>query len=211
MVVSRYTRLGLGAIYLFLTTPVARATLEATMGRHMLVQIPLLAAAGVIAARWLPERCKDSLLAACGGALPCVVVALFASSYWMLPRALDAALATPLAEAAKFITLPALVGLPLALAWQRLSVIGRGFVWTNFISMLAVLGWLYIAAPVRVCNSYLVDEQGSTGWLMVKLSILLFTGWLATLFVGGAPMLTERNCLRLMEGGVERKRRPTPP
>ena len=201
MVVSRYSRLGLGAIYLFLATPVARAALEATMGRHMLVQIPLLAAAGVIAARWLPERRKDSLLAACGGALPCVGVALFAASYWMLPRALDAALANPLAEAAKFISLPALVGLPLTLAWQRLSVIGRGFVWTNFISMLAVLGWLYIAAPVRVCNSYLVDEQGSAGWLMVKLSVLLFAGWLARLFVGGAPTLAERDCIPLADGG----------
>lgn len=185
---SRHAPLWLGALYLFLAMPAARALLEATMTAHMLVQIPLLAVTGILACRLLPERRQDALLAAVGGPIACVLIALFASSYWMLPRALDGALANPLMETAKFISLPALVGLPLALAWRQLSMIGRGFVWTNFISMLAVLGWLYIAAPARVCNSYLVDQQASAGWLMVNLALLLFAWWLATLFVGGKPM-----------------------
>ena len=187
---SRYAPFGFGALYLLLATSAARTLLEATMSTHMLIQIPLLVAVGIIAGRLLPERCQGSLLAVAGGAIPCVVLAIFASSYWMLPRALDAALANPLTEAAKFITLPALAGLPLALAWKQLSVIGRGFIWTNFISMLAVLGWLYIAAPVRLCNSYLLDQQTGAGWLMVKLAMLMFAGWLGTLFVGNdsAPL-----------------------
>jgi hypothetical protein len=188
---SRQAGFGLGTLFLFLATPAARGWLEATMSSHMLVQIPLLGAIGVIGCRLLPERRQDALLAAAGGAIPCVLLAIFASSWWMLPRALDAALADPLTEAAKFVSLPALVGLPLALAWRQLSAIGRGFVWTNFISMLAVLGWLYIAAPVRVCNNYLVDEQGQAGWLMVKLAVLIFAGWLGTLFVGGNAATRE--------------------
>ena len=186
---SRYAPYGLGAQYLLLATPAARASLEATMSAHMLVQIPLLAATGILALRLLPECWQDKLLYAVGGAIPCVLLALFVSSYWMLPRALDAALANPLAEAAKFISLPALVGLPLALAWKRLSIVGRGFVWTNFISMLAVLGWLYIAAPLRVCNNYLVNQQESTGWRMVELAFIIFLWWLSTLFIGGNPTL----------------------
>jgi hypothetical protein len=178
---------GLGVLYLLLATPAARGLLEATMSGHMLLQIPLLAAIGIIACRLLPQYRQDKLLVAAGGAIPCVLLALFASAYWMLPRALDAALANPLAEVAKFISLPLLVGLPLALAWRRLTALGRGFVWTNFISMLAVLGWLYIAAPLRVCNRYLVNQQESAGWLMVKLAMLLFCWWLATLFTGGSP------------------------
>ena len=183
----RHGRHGLATLYLLLATPAARAWLEAGMSGHMLVQIPLLAAIGILAGHLLPTRRQQALLAAAGGAIPCVLLSLFASSYWMLPRALDAALADPLVEAAKFITLPALVGLPLALAWNRLQAIGRGFVWTNLISMLAVLGWLYIAAPVRVCNNYLADQQGDAGWWMVKLALLLFAGWLGSLFVGGSP------------------------
>lgn len=203
----RYAPFGLGALYLLLAAPAARTALEATMSAHMLVQIPLLAAIGFIASRLLPERCQDWLLAAAGGAIPCVLLAIFASSYWMLPRALDAALANPLTEAAKFLSLPALVGLPLALAWRQLSVIGRGVIWTNAISMLAVLGWLYIAAPVRVCNSYLVDQQASAGWLMVTFAVMLFAGWLGTLFVGGDPVPLENGaaqaCSRVHNAGVD--------
>ena len=36
-----------------------------------------------------------------------------------------------------------------------------------------------------MCNSYLVDQQESAGWLMVKLALLLFAAWLGSLFVGG--------------------------
>lgn len=162
------------------------------MTGHMLVQIPLLAAIGILACRLLPARWQGALLVAAGGAIPCVLLAVFASSYWMLPRALDAALTNPLAEAVKFTSLPVLVGLPLALAWKQFSAIGRGLVLTNYSSMLAVLGWLYIAAPMRVCNGYLVGQQVGVGWLMVELAVLIFAGWLATLFVGGAPVAVDK-------------------
>lgn len=187
--------LALGAFYLLLATPVARDWLEASMTTHMLVQMPLLVIIGIIACHLVPARLQDSLLISSGGAWPSVIVALFASSYWMLPRALDAALTDPWAEVAKFISLPFLVGFPLVLAWRRLTLIGRGFVWTNFFSMLAVLGWLYIVAPVRVCNSYLVNDQENAGWYMVIASVLLFLWWLGTLLVGGSvgPDKPNRN------------------
>jgi hypothetical protein len=187
----RYGRFSIATLYLLLATPAVRGWLEASMIGHMLLQIPLLAAVGIMSSRLLPQRWQDSLLAAAGGAIPCVLTALFVSSYWMLPRALDAALADPLVEIAKFLSLPMLVGLPLGLAWKRLRVIGRGLVWTNFFSMLAVLGWLYIVAPVRLCNNYLVDQQGQAGWWMVKLALLLFAWWLGNLFVGGSPVAGE--------------------
>jgi|GEM_PF-296312 len=180
--------ISLGLAYLLLATPMARGWLEVTMSSHMLVQIPLLAAMGFLAVRVLPKVRQQALLTTLGGGLPCVLLAAIASTYWMLPRALDAALATPLVEVAKFVTLPVLVGAPLSLAWQRLSIIVRGVIWTNFISMLAVLGWLYIVAPVRVCNNYSVFEQERAGWLMVILAVSLFLAWLCRLFVGSAPL-----------------------
>lgn len=181
-------RLGTAMLYLMLATPVARGWMEATMTGHMLLQIPLLAAIGVVSCRLLSERLQNLLLAGAGGAIPCLLLAFFASGYWMLPRALDGALTNPMNEAAKFFSLPLLVGLPLGLAWKRLEVIGRSFVWANIISMLGVLGWLYVIAPVRVCNNYLVDQQESAGWWMVKLALLLFACWLGSFFVGGAPV-----------------------
>lgn len=169
-----------------LATPPLRDALEASMTTHMLVQMPLLAMAGFAAARALPRRWRIGLYRFAGGSVPLALAAMLASSYWMLPRALDAALVDAWAETAKFASLALLVGAPLALAWERLGSIGRGFVCTNFFSMLAVLGWLYIAAPVRLCNSYLVGEQASAGWSMVYLALALFAGWLASLFVGAA-------------------------
>ncbi|HJW56971.1 MAG TPA: hypothetical protein VJ577_17020 [Burkholderiaceae bacterium] len=187
----RYGRFGTAILYLLLATPAARTWMEATMASHMLLQMPLLAAIGVVSCYLLPERLQNLLLANAGGAIPCVLLAFFASSYWMLPRALDAALTNSLNEMAKFFSLPIVVGLPLGLAWKRLKVIGRGFVWTNFISMLVVLGWLYIIAPVRVCNNYLVDQQEDAGWWMVKLALLLFACWFGSLFVGGNSASSE--------------------
>ncbi len=180
---------GAGLALLFvLALPPMRTWLEASMTTHMLIQIPLLGAAGFALGHALSPAQRAALRRLAGGPLPYVLIASFASSYWMLPRALDAALADPLAALAKFISMPFLVGAPLALAWERLSLIGRGFVWTNFFSMLAVLGWLYVVAPVRVCNSYLVGDQYEAGWWMIRLAIALFLAWLAGLFVGRAPV-----------------------
>lgn len=179
------------AILFVLALPPMRAWLEGSMTTHMLIQIPLLSVAGFALGRALPPSQRAALRRMAGGPLPYVLIASFASSYWMLPRALDAALVDPLAAIAKFASLPLLVGAPLALAWERLGLIGRGFVWTNFFSMLAVLGWLYVAAPVRVCNSYLAADQQDAGWWMIRLAIALFLAWLAALFVGHAPAGTR--------------------
>lgn len=187
---TRLARLapGAGPALLFvLALPPVRMWFEASMTTHMLIQIPLLSVAGFALAHALSPSQRAALRHLAGGPLPYALIASFASSYWMLPRALDAALVDPLAALAKFASLPLLVGAPLALAWERLGLIGRGFVWTNFFSMLAVLGWLYVAAPVRVCNSYLVGDQHEAGWWMIRLAIALFLAWLAGLFVGRAP------------------------
>jgi len=67
--------------------------------------------------------------------------------------------------------------------------------------MLAVLGWLYIVAPVRICNNYLVNQQESAGWWMVDLALLLFGCWIGSLFVGGNPRLTQPiGCTRPVDG-----------
>ena len=108
-------------------------------------------------------------------------MALIASSWWMVPRALDWALASPAMEATKFITLPLLVGAPIALSWSRLGGMGRAFVIANVLPMWAVVGWLYIAAPVRVCNFYLVEQQlaAGVGLLVVSVALALLAGLLA--------------------------------
>jgi hypothetical protein len=91
----------------------------------------------------------------------------------MLPRALDSALASPAMEVTKFVTLPFFVGVPLALSWGALGAMGRGVVIANVLPMWAVVGWAYMAAPVRVCNYYLVDQQVVAGLGLLNLSVAL--------------------------------------
>jgi len=171
------------ALPVALATPWMRAWLESSMALHMLVQMPLLAAAGFAAAAALPAPRAQAIVDGVGGVVPCLLVASLASMFWMVPRALDLALAGIAVETAKFVTLPLLVGAPLALAWPRLGLLGRGFVWTNLASMLAVLGWLYRASPLRACNAYPVADQRAAGDWLIFLAIVVFVGWLATLFV----------------------------
>lgn len=189
-----YRRPGLATAVLvaLLALPPLRGWLEGSMIGHMLVQIPLLAAAGVLGAFALPPHIKHQLATYNVYGLPLTLLAGFASTYWMLPRALDAALVDPWMEVVKFASLPLLVGLPLAVSWRALGTIGRGFVLANFISMLAVIGWLYIVAPIRVCNNYLINQQTVAGWMLVAITGLLFLAWTAPAFIARdqAPALS---------------------
>src|SRR6185503_15917501 len=150
--------IGVGLIVL-LALPGARGLLEREMITHMLVQIPLLAIAGVLISSGIPESWRTRLAAWNRGGISGALVAVIVSSWWMVPRALDSVLASSGAEVWKFVSLPLLVGIPAAISWRSLGGLGRGFVILNVLPMWTVVGWLYIAAPVRVCNYYLVDQQ----------------------------------------------------
>lgn len=168
-------------LYVVLCLPPVAAGLEGSMLGHMLVQIPLLALAGGLVARAAAGG-RPAALAGCNaGGFPGLLIALFAATVWMLPRMLDAALASPLTEAAKFASVPLFVGAPLALSWQLLPTVARGFVWANLISQAAVLGWLYSVSPNRLCTRYLLDQQAALGaaLLLVAAIVAIALGWRA--------------------------------
>lgn len=183
----RRTEAGLALLGVLALPPVA-AWLEGHMLGHMLVQIPLLVVAGHLLGPAVARHWPRCLRGGNRGGIAGILLASFTLSFWMLPRSLDAALGDPLMEAAKFLSLPLLAGVPLALSWPRLHPVARGFVWANLISMLAVMGWLYLAAPVRLCNSYLVDQQTLLGWVLLLLTALTTLAWAAGVFFGGTKM-----------------------
>ena len=172
-----------------LAAPASRRLLEAQMATHMLVQIPLLALTGVLFASAIGARMRRSLEPYNEHGLPGMLAVLFASSYWMLPRALDAALDSAAMEVIKFLSLPLLVGLPLALSWPRVGPVGKGFVLANAVSMIGVIGWLYRQSPVRLCNYYLIDQQILLGDCLLGLALLMGLACTARAFVGprGVP------------------------
>jgi hypothetical protein len=175
------------ALFIVLAAPAARGSLERVMATHMLVQIPLLAIAGALCVGAMPEWLKARVAAWNRGGVSGALLALIASSWWMVPRALDWALASPLMEAAKFATLPLFVGAPIALSWASLGRMGRGFVIANVLPMWTVVGWAYIVAPVRVCNYYVVDQQVIAGVGLVSVSVALGAAVGLLPFVGRQP------------------------
>lgn len=193
--------LALLAGYALLATPPMRALLESMMAAHMLVQLPLLAALGAYAVRLLPVGLRLRLDACNGGGVPFTLLALFAAAYWMLPRSLDGALNHDHLELAKFISLPLLLGAPLALSWRRLTAIGRGFLWSNLLSMLIVLGWLYSVAPIRVCTNYLVDQQALLGRSLLFLAAALALLLAGRLFIGGRVRRDDGRVAGAMRSG----------
>ena len=151
---------------------------------HILLQFPLILFAGWSLAKGCPEQAKASLQrwnhAGITGLLTISLVLIF----WMLPSALDFALTDNTLEFLKFLSL-ALAGAALKLSWHAAGMIVRGIFLGNVLPMMMVVGWLYIESPVRICNSYLSNDQLRTGKGLLVLSIAGSLIWLYAFFVSG--------------------------
>lgn len=165
-------------LFLALLIPPVRQALEASMTAQMLVQIPLLAAVGYLARDILSERIQAGINDWNHRGITGLVLATLAGACWMLPRALDAAVTEPLVAVAKYLSVPLLIGLPLALSWPRMSFIVRGVFLAELIATCFRLGWLYLDSPVRLCNNYLLGDQQQLGEYMLMIGSALFL-WIA--------------------------------
>lgn len=175
--------LSIGLLMLvILATPAMRQMLEGDMALHMLLQFPLILLAGWLLARGLPQQARSALQrwnhAGIAGLLMVSLVLMF----WMIPRALDMALGDSTMEFWKFLTL-LLAGAALGLSWQVAGMIVRGFFLGNVLPMMMVAGWLYVVAPVRICNAYLTDDQLRAGSGLLALAIAGSAVWLLAFFM----------------------------
>ena len=182
--------IALAAWLLIMLTP-AGAWLEATLLGHVAVEIPLLVCFGVIAGNRLKPRLARILGAA---ALPCILLACFTLAFWMIPRWLDASVNDAVIAWVKYLSLPILAGIPLALGWNALHPIARGVVKLEFLAMLFRLGWLYLVSPDRLCNNYLLSEQQQLGHAFIILGLVCGMMWLTRLFFRPVPTIQEFPC-----------------
>lgn len=154
------------------------------MALHMLVQLPLLALAGWGLAPCLPARATESLGAWNQGGISGLLLASLTAMVWMLPRALDAALEGPWAAIAKFVSVPLLIGLPLALSWPRAGFVVRGVFLIELVATAIRLSRLYLRAPARLCSNYLVGDQQQLGQILLGIGVAISL-WLAWKLVWG--------------------------
>jgi len=154
-----------------------RVPLEASMALHMLVQLPMIAVGGALLGHSLRgSRLASAIASFDAHGLTGLTWLLFASGYWMIPRALEESLTLPLAELAKFASV-ALMGAVLPGALARSSVIIELFFLGNFCAMMAIAGMLYQDMPQRLCNAYALDDQLMTGAGLVAGAIGLAIAW----------------------------------
>ncbi len=158
----------LAALPLLLLWPELRHAIESRMSLHMLLEFPLLFAAGWAVQRLWPQTGWLQWLdwrGWTGATLTSLVVAC-----WMLPSLLDLSLMVPALAAAKYASWW-LAGWWLASSWRRLDPEVLLFLVGNLAWMTATAGMLYLDTPQRLCVNYLQDDQQHTGIGLVLLAI----------------------------------------
>jgi len=155
--------------------------LENDIRLHMLVQIPILAMLGYYFFNSLvPDKSEEINTKQSGYAS--VLVASFTTLYWMIPKSLDAALSYEMIALLKYLSIPLLIGVPLAMGWRRVGSIFRGFIIIELLAMLFRLGWLYRDSPIRLCSNYGLYEQNSLGNYLLVIALSLSLYWATKCF-----------------------------
>lgn len=169
-IIGRLLRGAVAALPLLLLWPALRHLVEGRMSLHMLLEFPVLFAAG-----WASQRLG---LRATGlhwvdwrGWTGATLVTLVSIS-WMLPSLLDLSLLSPTVAGAKYVSWW-LAGWWLADSWRRLDPEVLLFCIGNIAWMTATAGMLYLDAPLRLCVNYLQDDQRHAGIGLVLLAIAL--------------------------------------
>ena len=167
-----------GLLVVVLLAPPIRHELEATMSAQMLAQIPLLVAAGWLLSHAMPGRVLARVDRWNHGGIAGLALVTVVSTFWMLPRSLDVATSHPLMAATKHLSVPLLIGLPLAVSWPRTGFVVKGVVLVEFVATFFRLGWLYLISPIRLCNNYALNDQQRLGGYMLAIGGGLLV-WLA--------------------------------
>jgi len=167
-------------LYILLWVPPIISLVESIMILHMLVQIPLLIIAGWLVGQFVMNKYHSFFTKWNDNGVPGVLLFVFITMYWMLPRAMDEALGIWYIELFKFVGLP-LAGLVFRDSWGKLQVLGKSFIFLNYISMFGLMGWLYVDSPIQLCNNYLELEQKILGWgfLFITAGMIIYIVQLA--------------------------------
>jgi hypothetical protein len=159
-------------ILLMLLIPPIRVYMESIMIIHMLVQLPLLIIAGWFIGKFISSKFSKVLIVLNDNGVPGIILFVAITMFWMLPRTLDEALTFPMYEVFKFVSLT-ISGILLRDSWGKINALGRVFVFLNYLSMFALMGWLYLDSPIQICNNYLVDQQKVLGWGFIFITAVM--------------------------------------
>jgi len=167
--------------------------LESRLPTHILGYYPLVVAGGALIGARLAQGSGAHWTAA-----PALLTTIVTLAFWALPRWIDASLADPSVRAARTASLALLAGLPLGWGWAQAGPVLRGFFIANAAAMLAVMGWLMLAVPSRLCNAYLLSDQRLLGnGLLIAdgglVAVLLVQALIGPVRETGSPLQCARH------------------
>lgn len=166
------------ALAVGLSVPPLRSLIEQSMSWHMVGQMPLLVAAGALAASTLPAKALPASWSSFNQfGLTGFMAAQGVIAYWMLPSVIDRAVVNPGFDVFKLLTLFA-SGMLLRGAFQRAPMALQLFFIGYWVSMMCWLGIYFAITDLRLCNAYSLDSQIATGWGLLTLGLLLGIVWL---------------------------------
>lgn len=171
-------RLVVVAAMLVVAVTSLRHWLEANMARHMLVEFPLLLCAGAAAGAALLARHRVRGPSYNQYGLTGFAFIALALGFWMIPAALDTALASPAMAAAKYVSL-ILAGFLAPASFRSAPLAVQAFFVGNVGWMTATAGLLYQDADRQLCVYYLVEMQSLAGRGLVVVSIAMVMAWCA--------------------------------
>ena len=161
-----------------------QSILTRSMGLHMLLHIPLILLAGILAmGSWLAAgRHRAGRLSRLYAkyneyGIPGLLLCTFVAAYWMIPRSLDLVLASAPANTLKYVGL-FLAGMVLCDSLRRANSVITVFFLGNFSWMTAVAGLLYQDSSQRLCNFYLLSDQELAGRGLVVVAVVVPLAWL---------------------------------
>ncbi len=164
-----------------LSVPPLRSLIEQSMVWHMLVQMPLLVAAGACAAFAWPQALGARWARLNRYGLTGFMLAQCITAYWMVPALVDRAVVMPSVDAGKLATLW-LAGVALRQGWVHAPVAVQLFFVGYGLPMMAWLGFYLATTPVRLCNAYSLESQLRTGQGLVLLAVVLGLAWGASVW-----------------------------
>lgn len=160
--------------------PPLRHALEASMLRHMLLQVPVLLLCGAALVPNLGARAGARLARWNSHGLTGLAAFALATALLMVPRVLDLAVTDLRFDAAKAAVLLA-CGAALRVSWRPAGAVVQGFFLGNVLPMMGVVGQLYQSSPLRLCNAYLLDDQVRLGEALVGAAAVIGVVWFVAL------------------------------
>jgi hypothetical protein len=139
-------------------------------------RFPLLLVAGLRTAKALPERAVALIMRSNRLGLAGFTFVSLTAAYWMIPVALDQALLSGPAAAAKYTSFLA-AGMLLPVSFPAAPLAMQAFFVGNWVWMTATVGLLYQNAPQQLCVNYLIGTQLSAGEGLVAAAVAIAGLW----------------------------------